>query len=368
MKLPLFFFLSVFYLMAPVSSIAQLTNNLWTARLSGAYTSATPAIAPDGTIYQPTFNGTLLALTPKGQTNWKFKAGLEVESSPAIGSDGTIYFGSRDRKFYAVTPQGQLKWTFGTGAWNDSSPAIASDGTIYFGSWDKNFYALKPDGSLKWKFTAGGIIDSSPAIGADGTIYFGSHDKKFYALTPDGKVKWSFATGSQIISSPAINSDGTIYFTSTDGNLYAFKPDGIEIWHLLTGGAAPSSPVLDTQGTIYLGANQFAMAVSADGKKKWEQDLSDWIEGSPVVTDSQIYFASRARWVKAFTPDGTVSWTDVSIMEVTASPTLAKDGTLYFTCIGYFNAIVPTNAAPLAKSSWPLFRANTEHTGRVESH
>ncbi len=211
--LRLFFFGALFScLVAAVDGGAQ--TNLWRVRLPGVFGDAAPAIAPDGTIYQPTFDGTLLAVTPGGEIIWQFKAGLEIESSPAIGSDGTIYFGSRDRKFYAVTPEGKLKWTFETGAWNDSSPAIAADGTIYFGCWDKMFYALNPDGSLKWKFVTGAVINSSPAIAADGTIYFGSHDQKFYALTPEGKMKWSFATDGTIISSPAINSNSEILFTS----------------------------------------------------------------------------------------------------------------------------------------------------------
>ena len=163
--------------------------------------TSSAAIAPDGTIYQATFQGDLFALTPQGAAKWRFKAGREIKSSPAIADDGTIYFGSRDRKFYAVSPAGKLKWTFATGAWVDSSPAIGADGTIYFGSWDKNFYALNPDGSQIWVFATSNIVVSSPAIGADGTIYFGSHDKKLYALKPDGTVRWTFLTGAEIISS-----------------------------------------------------------------------------------------------------------------------------------------------------------------------
>jgi outer membrane protein assembly factor BamB len=360
-------FVLSFCLLTPAHCGAQFSN-IWKILIPGRYTDATPAIAANGTLYQPTFNGTLLSITPGGQTNWQFKAGLEIDSSPAIGADGTIYFGSRDRKFYAVTQDGRLKWTFETGAWNDSSPAIGDDGTIYFGSWNKLFYALNPNGSLKWKFQTDGIIDSSPAIGTDGSIYFGSHDKKFYALTPDSKLKWSFSTGGQIISSPAIAGNGVIYFTSTDGNLYALKPDGSEFWHLLTGGASPSSPVLGSDGTIYLGANQFALAVSADGKKLWQQDLyARWVEGAPAVTDSMIYFIPRYPRVTAVTTNGTVAWADLLYWEATSAPTISKNGIIYVPCIGYLVAIAPTNAAPPANSPWPMFRANAQHTGRVAS-
>ena len=87
-------------------SPAQDTNvtTLWTFKLPGGDAESSPALAPDGTIYEGTFHGSLLALTPDGNLKWQFKAGLEIKSSPAVGTDGTVYFGSRDRKFYALTP------------------------------------------------------------------------------------------------------------------------------------------------------------------------------------------------------------------------------------------------------------------------
>ena len=107
---------------------AQPATNLWQFTLPDNRNASSPAIAPDGTIYQATFPGDLVAVTPDGRPKWDFKAGREIKSSPAIAEDGTIYFGSRDWKFYAVSAQGRLKWTFPTGAWVDSSPAIGADG------------------------------------------------------------------------------------------------------------------------------------------------------------------------------------------------------------------------------------------------
>ncbi|MEY4917583.1 MAG: hypothetical protein RL616_1496, partial [Verrucomicrobiota bacterium] len=126
--------LKVFLLAAIMLSVAytstkaadtNLVTLLWRATLPDSGTESSAAIAPDGTIYQGTFHGWLLAIAPEGRLNWKFKAGLEIKSSPAVADDGTIYFGSRDRKLYALTPKGKLKWTFATGAWVDSSPAVA---------------------------------------------------------------------------------------------------------------------------------------------------------------------------------------------------------------------------------------------------
>jgi outer membrane protein assembly factor BamB len=261
-----------------------------------------------------------------------------------------------------------LKWTFPTGAWVDSSPAIGADGTIYFGSWDTNFYALNPDGTKKWSFPSGGIIDSSPAIGADGTIYFGSHDQHLYALKPDGSKKWAFATGGQIGSSPAIGADGTIYFSSTDGNFYALRPDGTERWRLHTGGATRSSPVLDENGNIYLAVNKIGICISSEGKKRMDFDYSVvLLDATPAVAaNGAIYCSAPWRKLVAFLPDGQESWHVDTVANIVASPTIGNDGTVYISDGQFLHAINSPAGLPLAaKSSWPMFRANPRHTGRV---
>jgi outer membrane protein assembly factor BamB len=357
----------VFSLGASIVCPAQPATNLWQFTLPDNSSDSSPAIAPDGTVYEATFFGNLAAVTPEGRLKWTFKVGSEIKSSPAIADDGTIYFGSRDWKFYAVSPQGRLKWAFPTGAWVDSSPAIGADGTIYFGSWDTNFYALNPDGAKKWIFPSGGIVDSSPAISVDGTIYFGSHDKMFYALNPAGAKKWAFSTGGQIGSSPAIGADGTIYFTSSDGNLYALHPDGTERWCLHTSGDTESSPVLDGQGMIYLAVNNAEVAVSEDGKKLWDWGVVLPVDVSPAVAaDRTVYFSAPWRELIAMGPDRKLRWQLTLDTAIGASPAIGDNGIIYVTDGKYLNALISTNGLPpLAKSSWPMFRANPRHTGRV---
>ena len=62
-------------------------TNLWTLRLPLYNADASPAIAPDGTIYQATFEGYLLAVTPQGKVKWTFRINSEIKSSPAIADD-----------------------------------------------------------------------------------------------------------------------------------------------------------------------------------------------------------------------------------------------------------------------------------------
>ena len=345
-------------------------TNLWVLKLGKSPSSSSPAIAPDGTIYQATFDGTLLAITPQGQVRWTFDTGTETEikSSPAIANDGTIYFGSRNRKFYAVTPQGKLKWTFPTGAWVDSSPAIAADGTIYFGSWDTNFYALDPNGGQKWKFPVGAIVISSPAVAADGTIYFGALDKKLYALNPAGQPKWTFATDGEITSSPAIGADGTLYVASDDGNLYAVKSDGTELWHFHTGNFTEGSPVLDETGTVYVPGPTAEYAIPPGGKGHAITGLACPVEGAAVAVTGRVYCSRPWRTLQAFHANGEILWTATTVGNLSAAPVVGADGIVYATGDTSLFAFHPVgDALPLARSSWPMFRANARHTGRVEN-
>ena len=328
--------------------------------------SSTPAIAPDGTIYTGTFDGTFFAVTSAGKEKWRFKAGREIKSSPAIADDGTIYFGSRDRKFYALTPAGKLKWAFPTDAWVDSSPAIADDGTIYFGGWDKNFYALNPDGSKKWEFAVGAVVDSSPAIASDGTIYFGAHDKKFYALNPDGSVRWTFLASGNIISSPAIGKDGTIYFTALDGNLYALKPDGTEKWRYHSGSSTESSPILNEADDVCVGNNVNSFVVSAEGRLLWNWGSAVPMEASQVAVSGHFYFSRPWRLIMGFTLDGKPLWQADLPANISASLMVSPDGTIYMCAEQRLYAMRPPGEIlPAAESSWPMFHANARHTGRA---
>jgi outer membrane protein assembly factor BamB len=349
-------------------------TKLWTAVFPGYQnsSSSTPAIAPDGTIYVGTFHGDFMAYSPDGAAKWSFKTGREIKSSPAVAGDGTVYFGSRDRNLYAFTPAGKLKWTFATGAWVDSSPAIAADGTVYFGGWDKFLYALKPDGSLKWKTTVEAIVDSSPAIAADGTIYFGAHNRKFYALHPDGSVRWTFLTGGVITSSPAIGVDGTIYFSSVDGNLYALNPDGSERWHRHTGGATESSPVLGGDGDVCLGQNDGIEIVTGGGDERWHYGSPMLVDTSAAAVTNRFYLSVPWRTVQAVMAGklaGEQRLWEVDLESyATSSLTVSADGIVYV-CSGFqlFAIRPPGELPPPAKSSWPMFRGNPRHTGRVEN-
>jgi len=148
------------------------------------------------------------------------------------------------------------------------------------------------------------------------------------AVTPAGNICWAFATGTEleIKSSPATGVDGTVYVPSLDGNLYSVRPDGTERWHFRCGSYTESSPVVEGAGNVYV----------------------------VVIVAAGIYAEYRV------TPAGqghTISGLSCEV---------AADGVVYFMSDRYLYAVQPIGSGlPPAKSSWPMFRANVRHTGRV---
>ena len=258
---------------------------------------STPAIAEDGTIYVPTWGGYpphLYALYPNGTLKWTF--GLYTTSSPAIGTNGTIYIGDDNKYFYAINSDGTEQWRYTTGDFIQSSPAIADDGTIYVGSADTYLYAFYPNGTLRWRYKTGGWIKSDPSIGADGTIYAPSFDGYLYALNPNGTLKWRADAGNEVIPRVvAIATDGTLY-VGTEA-LRAFYPNnGTVKWSCDIGGQMYGTfPAVSADGTIYVSAGGSLVAVNPDGTERWRKQLTiAQIHSSPSIgPDDRVYVGSE---------------------------------------------------------------------------
>lgn len=351
--------------------LTQPPTNSWIITL-GRHNESSPALDPDGNIYVTAGPGKLWALNPDGSPRWVYSTDFEIASTPAIGTDGAIYFGCRNRRLYAVAADGKLRWSFKTGGWVDASPALGADGTIFFGSWDKQFYALDATGAVRWKFPTGGPITSSAAIDADGGIYVGSHDRKLYALRSDGTKRWEFATGGAILSSPALGVDGTVYFTSTDGNLYALTAAGTVRWKRHTGGITAASPVLGVEGNVYVAVNTNHCEFSAMGELLWQRNLSpggfrtlDWQVTTPVALENNLVFtAGTDLFLCIFARGGGGLWHQSLGTAIHTSPVVTSDGIAYAGSDGLGFHAFKGMPRP-ANSSWPMFRANPQRTGRV---
>lgn len=199
-----------------------------------SYLKSYPAVGKEGTIYVPSQEGFLYALSPDGEVKWKYKTHGAIFSSPVIGNNGAIYIGdsspdSSPGYVYAISPDGQLKWKYKDAeltAWNQS-PAIGADETLYFGIGrcgmfecpHPTVFAIK-EGVLKWKAVAYWDTAMTPAIDTTGNVYVGSGNTYLWVFN-NGKKLWRVKTNAIIGESPAFLSDGTLYVGSD--KFYALK-------------------------------------------------------------------------------------------------------------------------------------------------
>ena len=114
---------------------------------------------------------------------------------------------------------------------------------------------------------------------------------------------------------------------SWDHKLYAINPDGTEKWAFTTGHYVYSSPAIGSNGTIYVGSRDGKLyAINPDGSEKWAFNTGDIVYSSFAIgSDGNVYVGS-------------------------------SDGKLY---------AIYGDSEGLARSSWPMFHHDVEHTGRI---
>ena len=79
-------------------------------------------------------NGSLFALTTKGELLWRLRIPKGTVSSPLIGADGSIYIGTEDSTLLSVSEDGVVQWAYRAHGPITSSPGIDTEGSIYIGT------------------------------------------------------------------------------------------------------------------------------------------------------------------------------------------------------------------------------------------
>ena len=231
-----------------------------------------------------------------------------------------------------------LLWKFNAGGAVRCSPAIGSDGTVYFGANDKFLYAIYPNGNEKWKFKADST-SASTAIGSNGTIYFGAD--KIYAFKPDGTKEWEYAERVER-DTLSVGNNGTVYYKS--GISLNALNSGEKLWTFTTGSDGGNTlPAIGSDGTIYTATGGYdsvmddwivkpkLYALNQNGSKKWESDqVRSNITGSPAIgNDGTLYFGTVYGKIYALSSNGVEKWS-IQTEGFVSPPAIGSDGTVYF--------------------------------------
>ncbi|MDD5327623.1 MAG: PQQ-binding-like beta-propeller repeat protein [Phycisphaerae bacterium] len=262
-------------------------------RLNGAVLT-TPVIERNGAVYAGGFyDPNLYALDANtGSVKWNcpFASACDPNSSraarlfatPAVGPDGAIYQTLiNDPNLYAIAPcTGNIIWSTylqpcpGYYCATDNQPCCwamnryltlpVSERTIYdvnrfcpenwFGVYI--FEWLKYVSSSNW---------SSPAVGPDGTIYVSFDDPYLRAVNPDGTIKWITRLGMVGGFTLTVDRDSFIYAASDDGYVCVVNADGEEVSRF-EGDGWVTFPAIAEDGTLVVSdSNNRVWAISSRG-------------------------------------------------------------------------------------------------------
>jgi outer membrane protein assembly factor BamB len=335
-----------------------------------------------------------------------------IVASPSLDLHGNIYVGDESGSFYSINPvTGNQRWVFKAKDAIYGAAAITGD-RVYFGSLDSNLYCLDTTGKQRWSLYFADEIYCTPAIGADGTIYVGTDKGTLAAIAPNGKRRWVFRTSDDIAGSPTVGPKGEVYITSD--SVYCVDAKGRRRWAF----GAPegdyffASAVVDENGIVYVGNNDgFLYCLGPDGRQQWRTPVPDGDEIRPEVIagpDSALYFGTDGDYLCRKAPEGTptvfyeandiivgaaaasdkgtifclpddgtlvaraangrILWTrEVASggkeVYYSSSPTIGPDGVVY---VGSWDGGLYAFRAdgPSAKTSWPQYRHDAQHTGR----
>jgi hypothetical protein len=374
-----------------------VTTELWRIPLDGPI-YASPTVAENGTIYVGSANlsgdkygnsiryGKFYSISPSGATNWVVDLVGAIVNTAALGPDGTVYVGAwmdtgahlnPPNRLYALRPDGTIKWNIGIsgGLHMFSSPVVGANGDVYF-TGQEAAYSISSGGTTNWICALSGFPgglnspgafseDVCPSIGPDGTVYVGG--PRLHAIDPIGKIKWTFE-GGWLLSCPAIGADGAVYAGCGDG-LYAINPNGTLRWRLPSDhSGCNSSPAIASDGSIrFAPLSGSIYSVNSVGQSNWLfQPTTVYQFTSPAVTEN-----GNAYWV----PQETIyeiqrNGIPQQVLKPAlgtyffCSPVIAPEGVLYVGSEEGTLYAFRLDSAP-AKSSWPMYRHDPQHTGRA---
>jgi outer membrane protein assembly factor BamB len=264
-------------------------------------------------------------------TNLIVSQPIPVLSNTAMffrGLQAAVIPGSLRWKVQLSNPNLSLEDAFGSGL--DATAALSPDGTtIYIASAQNQLFAIDLfTGTTNWQdniFTtnnfntppwcAGGV--GSVAVGAGGVIYIGYFDGYLYSINPNGgSTNWKSYAGNYtaIYSTPGLSSNGVIY-VGTD--------EGVSGKTYISGLTAFTNSNANTNGAT----NWF---FTPQGRPVYD-DAGDITSSPTVAADGTIYFVSEGCRLYAVTPAGNIKWflPVPAHAEPDSSVAIGSDGTLY---------------------------------------
>jgi hypothetical protein len=127
--------------------------------------------------------------------------------------------------------------------------------------------------------------------------------------------------------------------------------------------------VVDADGNIYVMAGNDHVSLNHDGNIRWRHPTQVPLDMAGGVTANGQVLVSMP-WHAISSMGATNCWPPLwdfhMGQNLTTAPNISPAGIIYVANGFNLYALKPSNAASAAKSSWPLWQADAQHTGRVQ--
>jgi YD repeat-containing protein len=270
-----------------------------------------------------------------------------------------------DPELAATRPaRGAQLWSADTLSAINGSVSIGRDRTIYVASADGRVTAFHPDSTRRWTFAVPESTVMEPTVGPDGSIYLvvrlnsapqGAPRSFVYAIKADGTQRWVRPTTDRLHSPATVGVNGRVYvggsrFTSgnSDGIVMGIDSSG-EIAALLVipgNYNAQKAPAVAPSGDVYVATSNVMRAFTAALEPRWTYNLRGNVTASPSVAyDGSVYVGDSAGYVYALSGTGALRWEQQfsGSSSQNSSVAIGANGTLYIG--GYASTLFAVNAA-----------------------
>lgn len=271
---------------------------------AGAQIESQPAVdATTGEIYFPAVDGTLHAVTPKGQPKWQTKLIGAVRTQPVLTEVAVYVVGENDTVTALARDDGRVLWTYQKEPVDEITIAghagmLLEDGRLYAAFTDGAVAALDPaDGRLFWEMETsidvelrpGNVpqfldVDTTPVLRA-GTLYIASFTAGLYALdAASGTVEWRDATFTGVTGLATAGRMLVVSSAKRGVSLLDLRTREVQ-WEKSPERGAPTAPTVTERGSVIYGETKgslLALSLS-DGREIARAEGGAGFSASPVA-------------------------------------------------------------------------------------
>ena len=274
---------------------------------------------------------------------WEESTDGEITTKP-VYFEKNVVVGSLDGYVYALDPlTGTREWRYETG--NDIIDFTIFDNDLVAATTEGKITKLEKDGEKHWDVDLKEMFNVSYLyrVNSNQDSLFAATSEGIYKISKSGEVNKIY----EVESPPTSLAVGSDYVIFAAGNKITRINDmGTKQWEeeLPSGNFWNSDPTISESGSVvYIGAldNRLHAYHLTGGYGKWSVITGGWVESTPLLADSTVFFGSNDGNVYAVNAgNGNIRWKTQLPLAVISKPEKGVMGGVEVVFVGGTDASV----------------------------